>query len=63
MVLITGRAAVQTNLVPQPTIADIDTSTVDGTYGAEEAAVLEDLQTKVQTLIDQLEANGILASS
>jgi hypothetical protein len=62
-VIITGRATVQKTLKTQPNIADIDTSTVDGTYGSDEATVLTDLQTKVQTLIDQLEANGTLASS
>lgn len=57
-----AKATVQ-GLIPQAAIADIDTGTVDGTYGAPEAGVLGDLQTKVQTLIDELVAVGILESA
>jgi hypothetical protein len=43
-------------------IADVDSSTVDGTYGAEEAAVIEDLRTKVNALIQVLEDLGLTAT-
>ena len=57
-----AKATVQ-GVTAQATIADIDDSTVDETYGAEEAAVLADLQTKTQTIIDQLEALGLFSAS
>lgn len=62
-VLVTGKITVQNTVELQPHIANIDSSTVDGTYGAEEQAVLTDLQTKVQTLLNELRANGTLATS
>lgn len=49
--------------VVQPTgIADIDASTVDGTYGAEEQAVIGDLRTKVNSIISKLESLGLIAT-
>lgn len=63
MVLVTGRSTVQKNVKPGAVVADVDASTVDGTYGAEEQAVVGSLRTTVNTLIARLEANGLLASS
>lgn len=62
-VYVTGRATTFKNVVPQANIADIDTGTVDDAYGAPEEGVLGDLQTKVQTILDQLQALGLQASS
>ena len=50
-------------VVQQTTIAAVDNSTVDATYGAPEAAVLGDLRTKFDDLVTKLKAVGILASS
>jgi len=47
----------------QPHIADITDEVVDETYDADTATVINDLRTKVDTLLAQLRANGILAES
>lgn len=48
--------------VVQPTgISAVDTSTVDNTYGAQESAVITSLRTKLDSLINKLEALGLLA--
>lgn len=52
-----------TPVVQRTTIAAVDSSTVDGTYGAQEQAVLGDLRTKFDDLVTKLKAIGILASS
>lgn len=63
-VMITGRrTAASVGMSEQPTIADVDTSTVDGTYGAEESAVITSLRTKVNAILAQLEAADIFASA
>ncbi len=42
-------------------ITDVDTSTVDGTYGADEAAVIDSLRTKLNAVLQVLEDMGITA--
>jgi hypothetical protein len=56
------RAAVQ-GFTAQATIADVDAQTVDTSYGQPEADVIASLRTKLNTLLAELEAAGILASS
>ena len=56
------KAQISTNTVAA-TIAAVDTSTVDGTYGAEEAAVITDLRTKLNAVVTALKGVGIIASS
>lgn len=47
--------------VVQPAgISDINTSTIDNAFGAEESAVLADLRTKFNSLLAKLESIGIL---
>lgn len=41
-----------------PAIAAVDASTVDATYGSQEAAVIADLRTKFDALIAALKARG-----
>lgn len=53
---------ISTNTVAA-TIAAVDASTVDGTYGAEEAAVIADLRTKLNSVVTALKGVGIIASS
>ena len=40
-------------------IADVDSSTVDATYGAEEAAVIASLRTKLNSVLQILEDLGL----
>jgi hypothetical protein len=51
-----------TGSVQGAAIAAIDSSTVDGTYGAEEQAVLGDLRTKFNTLLTFLRLRGDIAT-
>jgi hypothetical protein len=51
-----------TPVAQQASIAATDTSTVDATYGAPEAAVLADLRTKFDLLVTYLKSLGFLAS-
>jgi hypothetical protein len=46
----------------QSAIAPVNASAIDTTYGTEEADVITDLRTKLNDLIDKLEAVGILAA-
>jgi len=52
--------AMVSGVVPQTTIADIDTGTVNSGDSATDT-VIEDLRTKFDTLKDELEALGLLA--
>jgi len=47
----------------QTGIAAVNTATVDTTYGQEEVDVITDMRTKLDALINKLEAVGILASA
>lgn len=51
----------KTPVTQQTTIAAVDNSTVDGTYGAEEQAVIGDLRTKFDDLVTKLKAYGLIA--
>ena len=51
----------ENGLEEQAAIAPVNASAIDTTYGTEEADVITDLRTKLNDLIDKLEAVGILA--
>jgi hypothetical protein len=48
-------------LTEQTALTASNTSTVDGTYGSEEAGVINNLRTRVDEIEDKLQALGLLA--
>lgn len=50
-------------VVQAATIAAVDTSTVDGTYGSQEQTVIGDLRTKLDAVIVALKGVGIIANA
>lgn len=45
----------------QGSLTTKDTSTVDGTYGSEEQAVIDNNRTRIEEIEDALKANNILS--
>lgn len=61
-----GRATEESALftaIPAAAVADVATADADGTYGAPEATLINELKTQLNTTLARMRTVGILAAS